>query len=326
MARKLRLLFEGGIYHVTFRGNARQDIFVDTVDRLRMLERLSESVETFGVRLHAYCLMGNHVHLLVETPLGNLDRFMGSLLTGYTVYYNRKHRRVGHLMQGRYGAQVVEGDRYLLRLSRYIHLNPVKVKNWVDRPLAERRTHVRGYRWSSYQAYVGRTEPLDGLVRQPLWDLVGSGRSTAQAYRRFVEEGLVRSDDELASLRKESPLAIGSSAFVESLKREYERTAAAVQREDVSFRALKVRHSAAAIRSAVLRVCGDDEGILVRRKSGAAARHLWAWALQKYGGLSQREIAVQLDVGTGAAVSYMLRRQFPGVEKLKPRLDLIFKG
>lgn len=122
MARKLRVLYEGALYHVTFRGNARQTVFLNDEDKGRLLSRLAESAEAYQVRIHLYCLMENHVHLLVGTPRANLDRFMGSVLTGYTVYFNRRHNRVGHLMQGRYGAQLVEGDEYLLRLSRYIHL------------------------------------------------------------------------------------------------------------------------------------------------------------------------------------------------------------
>ncbi|HRV31801.1 MAG TPA: transposase, partial [Kiritimatiellia bacterium] len=113
MARKPRALVAGGIYHVTSRGNERQAIFRDDHDRVRFLERLAESASTHQVRVYLYCFMPNHVHLVVETPLANLDRFMGSLLTGYTVYFNHRHGRTGHLMQGRYGAQVVEGNEYL---------------------------------------------------------------------------------------------------------------------------------------------------------------------------------------------------------------------
>ena len=100
-------MIEGGIYHITSRGNDRQTIFRDAQDRERFLERLADSAQDYQVRIYLFCLMPNHVHLLLETPLGNLDRFMGSLLTGYAVYFNRRHQRVGHLMQGRYGAQVV---------------------------------------------------------------------------------------------------------------------------------------------------------------------------------------------------------------------------
>ena len=115
MARPLRLEFEGAIYHVMARGNGRGAIFRLNTDRLRFIEKLGESAEMFQVRVHAYTLMHNHWHGLVETPRGNLSAFMQQFNTSYTVYYNTKHQRVGHLYCGRYKAPLVEGDDYLLR-------------------------------------------------------------------------------------------------------------------------------------------------------------------------------------------------------------------
>ena len=129
MARPLRVEYEGAVYHVAVRGNARQAIFRDDADREHFLGVLAESVGSFEVRLYLYCLMSNHVHLVLETPRANLGRFMHRWQTAYTVYFNRRHRRVGHLVQGRYGAWLVERDAYLLRLSRYVHLNPVFVRS-----------------------------------------------------------------------------------------------------------------------------------------------------------------------------------------------------
>ena len=114
MPRHLRISFPGAIYHVTVRGNARQAIFRGDEDRKRLVGRLEESVASYGVRVYLYCLMSNHLHLVLETPGGNLSRFMQSLLTGYTVYYNLRHKNCGHLFQGRYGAKLVAGDEYLL--------------------------------------------------------------------------------------------------------------------------------------------------------------------------------------------------------------------
>src|SRR5215831_9751891 len=125
MARLLRVPFPGAIYHVTVRGNERRLLFKDEADRKRFLSQLMESSQLHSARLYLVCLMPNHFHLLVETPCGNLSTFMARQLTAYAVYFNRRHQRVGHLTQGRYGAQLVEGNEYLLKLSRYIHLNPV---------------------------------------------------------------------------------------------------------------------------------------------------------------------------------------------------------
>ncbi len=145
MARKLRIQYEGAIYHVTFRGNAQQAIFGDDRDRERLTGRLGASAEDFGVRVYGYCWMGNHGHLLLETPAANVSAFMASVLTGYTVYYNLRHETSGHVMQGRFGSTVVSGDAYLLRLSRYIHLNPVAMRGWKERPFSERRDALRAY-------------------------------------------------------------------------------------------------------------------------------------------------------------------------------------
>ena len=114
MPRQVRVEFPGAIYHITIRGNGRQSIFGDDRDRERFLRRLAESVEAYGIRLYLFALMSNHAHFLCETPSVNLSRFMQSLETGYTVYFNLRHRTSGHLFQGRYKAKLVEGDEYLL--------------------------------------------------------------------------------------------------------------------------------------------------------------------------------------------------------------------
>src|SRR5438132_11567831 len=126
MARPLRIEYEGALYHLTGRGNERQRIFSGEDDHARFLELVAESLERYAVQLHAFVLMGNHYHLLAQTRRANLGRWMHWLVTSYTVFYNRRHRRIGHLFQGRYKSIVVEADSYLLELSRYIHLNPVR--------------------------------------------------------------------------------------------------------------------------------------------------------------------------------------------------------
>jgi len=192
MARKLRIKYAGAIYHVTFRGNARQAIFVDDRDRERLTERVGESAQDFGVRVYEYCWMPNHGHLLVETPAANVSAFMASVLTGYTVYYNLRHGRSGHVMQGRFGSTVVSGDAYLLRLSRYIHLNPVVARRWVKRPIAKRREALRAYEWSSYRRYIGLAPVPPWLIREPLLAVLPGAGEPQSRYRRYVENGLRR--------------------------------------------------------------------------------------------------------------------------------------
>ncbi len=144
MARPVRIEFPGAIYHVTSRmigswRDRRERLFRDNADYERFLHRLEQSVTEAGIRLYLFCLMSNHFHLVLETPEGNLSRFMHRLTTAYTIYYNLRHRRHGHLLDGRFKAKLVSGDEYLLRLSRYVHQNPVWVAGWKTKPLKRRR-------------------------------------------------------------------------------------------------------------------------------------------------------------------------------------------
>lgn len=138
MARPLRLEFPGAVYHVTSRGNSKQDIFLDAKDRKLFLEVLSSVVARFKWLCHAYCLLGNHYHLIVETLEGNLSRGMRQLNGVYTQVFNRRHKKVGHLFQGRYKAILVEKETHLLALCRNVVLNPVRA-GWVKRPGEPRR-------------------------------------------------------------------------------------------------------------------------------------------------------------------------------------------
>ncbi len=295
-----------------------------------MLARLAESAEVYQVRVYLYCLMSNHIHLLVETPLGNLDRFMGSLLTGYTVYFNRRHNRHGHLFQGRYGAQVVEGDAYLLKLSRYIHLNPVQGKRWRDCPIPERVEELRSYPWSSYRTYTGLDKCPDWLITQPVILMMQNlGRpSTARAYARFVESGLTHTDEEFVQLMKSNPVAIGPEDFVTGIKRRYQAGMSRVKREDISLRAMKQWKTPESVGKAVEEVLGTRDAHLARGKQNAAARGFFAWALRRYAGLTQREIAPYLQITTGAGVCLAIRRatSAPSFVRWQRKLALIFKG
>ncbi len=196
MARALRIERPGGRYHVTARGNEKKAIYRDDSDRTHFLELLGEAVERFGIRLHAYVLMENHYHLLVETPEANLSRALQWLNVSYSVWFNRRHNRVGHLFQGRFQAVVVEDDGGWQEVARYVHLNPVRIgtlslnKRQVAAsragPIAapssalvgERLERLRQFRWSSYRAYAGYGGGVGWLWRQPLEGLCG-GRTQA---------------------------------------------------------------------------------------------------------------------------------------------------
>ena len=217
MARPIRIEFAGAVYHVMARGNERRPIFFDDHDRHRFLETLAETVEQFGVRVHAYCLMPNHYHLIVETPRANLSRAMGWLQVAYTVRFNRRHRRSGHLFQGRYKAQVVEADPYAQGLVLYIHLNPVRPRNKTAALPAERAAEFNRYRWSSHRVYAGLERRPDWLGEQWLayW---GRGPGAHTAYRRQIAQAFGKPvDDPWDALR--SGLVLGSEQLWSRVKR-----------------------------------------------------------------------------------------------------------
>jgi REP element-mobilizing transposase RayT len=177
MARPLRIEFAGALYHVTSRGNARAAIFADDDDREALLEILASVVERFGWRCHAYCLMPNHYHLVVDTPAGGLSRGMRQLNGVFTQRMNRRHDRVGHLLQGRFHAVLVERESHLLELARYVVLNPVRA-GMIAAP--------ETYRWSSLRATIGLDPPPPWLAIEPTLAEFGS----ADRYLRFVRAGM----------------------------------------------------------------------------------------------------------------------------------------
>jgi putative transposase len=242
MARPLRIVFPGALYHVTARSQERRPLFVDDSDRERMIEQLAKSLQRYQGRLYAYVLMSNHYHLLVETPGGNLSRLMQHLNTSYTVYFNRRHRRHGHLLEGRFQARVVEGTRYLLTLTRYVHLNPVKTATRRSLPLAERVTCLRAYRWSSYRGYTGLGGAEAFINYGPLTSLVAEGRKNKrQAYREFVESGLAGKDEELRAVLNLSSKAIGEESFCREMEVWHqERVAAQPDPSSVAGRRVEV--------------------------------------------------------------------------------------
>lgn len=309
MARRLRIEYAGAIYHIACRGVERRTIFLDDRDRRRFLAQLARATADCQIRLYLYCLMPNHFHLLAETPQANLQTFMHKLETAYTVYFNRRHQRVGHLMQGRYRAQPVQGDDYLLKLSRYIHLNPVCVRNLRDKPIADRLVALQQYRWSSYREYVGLAPSLGCLDTGPLLRLVGgAGDSASREYGRYAEAGLARSDEEFTAWLHSCGWVVGDEGFREQMDQRYrsrqERVACL---EDVAFRRVRARRSLEEVLSAVASVFGLPVAELRRRHYGGRARAVAARMLWKYAGLNQRQIGQALGIGTGAAVCQQLR-------------------
>jgi len=207
MARPLRVQFEGALYHVTSRGNARDDIVEDDRDRHAFLECLGTVVQRFHWLCHAYCLMDNHYHLVIETPEANLSKGMRQLNGIYTQRYNRRHRSVGHLFQGRYKAILIQKESHLQEVCRYVVLNPVRAKAVAK---------VEDWTWSSYRGTAGLSDrppwlTVDWVLRQ--FDT--ARQQAAQHYRRFVREG-INSSSIWEDVRAQ--VLLGDEEFVEKLE------------------------------------------------------------------------------------------------------------
>ena len=149
MSRALRIQYQDAIYHVTCRGNGGKSIFLDNNDSYRFVELLIESLNDYQVRLLSYVLMSNHFHMIIQTVRANLSEFMRRFNICYTSWFNRHHNTYGHLYQGRYKAILVDANNYLIELSRYVHLNPVRVGKLKRKSFQERWSYICGYEWSS---------------------------------------------------------------------------------------------------------------------------------------------------------------------------------
>lgn len=206
MARPLRIEYDGAIYHVTSRGNAKKPIFKDDKDRLAFLDILQQVNHRYNWHCHAYCLMKNHYHLVIETPDGNLSKGMRQFNGVYTQAFNRRHKRVGHIFQGRYKAILIQKESHLLEVCRYVVLNPVRAK------IVEQAAQ---WKWSSYRPTAGRGKSHPCLQTDWLLGQFGKKRREAEKkYREFVKAGMGEED-----LWKEvqGQSILGEEGFVETL-------------------------------------------------------------------------------------------------------------
>lgn len=284
MTRPLRLEFPGAVYHLTARGDRREDIFRDDADRLFFLDLLAKEVRQQHWRLYAYCLMSNHYHLLIETPEGNLVEGMRRLNGVYTQAFNRRHGRVGHVLQGRYKSILVDRDAYLLELARYIVLNPVRA-GMVQR--------VDDWPWSSYGSTVGKCESLDWLDAEWIVKQFGTNLISArQAYRRFVRAGMdIASPWE--SLRGQ--VYLGEDKF---LARMEKLAAAQVIKGIPATQRQPTRPDAEVVLTAVATAFGVTPA-QIQNRSHQRAFQVWVYLLRRAVNLSLREVAEKASVSPG---------------------------
>lgn len=287
MARPLRIEFAGALYHVTARGNERKAIYRDDRDRHRFLRILADIVEHFHLLLHAYVLMGNHYHLLVETLEANLSQAMHDLNGTYAQGFNRSHRRVGHLLQGRYKAPLVQRDAYLLELSRYIHLNPVR---------AGIAARAHDYTWSSARAYLGRSATPEFLTVAEVLGHFGRHLSRArQRYGAFLEDGTRQSPP--------SPLdnvvaqtLLGNAEWVEAMRQRIEvcvstgRLARDIGGELPAMRQLRLRPTLDQVVAAVAAATATTPQQIYRRHSRTRGRAVAIYLANKHAGMAQKAV------------------------------------
>lgn len=308
VARPLRIEYPGAFYHVTTRGNEKKDIFKSRRDREKFLSYLESATERYGAVIHAYCLMSNHYHLIVETPLGNLSQIMKHINSSYTTYYNVKRKRAGHLLQGRYKAIVVEADAYAMELSRYLHLNPVRA-GMVKKP--------EDYPWMSYRYYTADTAP-HWLTTSFILNYFGNKEATSkEKYREFV--------DNLINLEYSTPLQetiastiLGSAEFVSEIQ-ERHLNGKKADRDLPSLRELTARPSLAEIVQAVRNAFPDDDRLAT--KAGIHMCH-------RYSGIKLKEIGgvFQLTESGVTRASKRFEKIIGDDASLKKKLTEIKKG
>ncbi len=305
MGRAWRIEYEGALYHVLSRGNARKDVFIDDVDRESFIDILRQTSERFGIELYAFVLMSNHYHLLFKTVQPNLSKAMQWLGSTYTRRFNLRHRLSGHLFQGRFHSVVVENDTYMMQLSCYIHRNPIRT-GMVDR--------LADYNWSSYKTYAHKKPGYDWLFTQLILDQFKGVKDKKRAYREKVR----RYAGEEKSLWEDfrHGCIIGTKQFVEDVRQKYlghkphdeiPQQKRVVQ--DIDIQRLLVK-AAAALGCDIDRLAGSGRIAAIEKFN----RDALVYCLWQTGLLSNRQIGDMFSL-TYSSVSHIVRQTKANLEK-----------
>jgi len=320
MSRPLRYDCADGWYHVTSRGIDRRAIFTEVRDQQHFLELLEEMVEWFLVKVHAYVLMGNHYHLILQTPEANLSRAVQWLNVSYVAWFNRKHDRVGPLMQGRFKALVVEDGAWAYELSLYVHLNPVMrralgldkrakraegqgVRTPSREEVARRLKELRQYRWNSYRAYAGYGPVPEWLTTREILGRAAKDKSRqVEKYRAEVRARLSKGTDPGKSEELRDAFALGSETF-----RAQVRKLARHGREAVEPQRLARWLTWTEVLDQVALVTGTTADIYMSQRGGPG-RPLTLWAARCFGGMTLREVGRLAGGMDYTAVSMAIKR------------------
>ncbi len=307
MARQLRIEYEGAFYHITSRGNQREQIFWDNRDRERFKEIIKRTKERYGYLLHAYVLMDNHYHLLIETPHANIKQIMQNINTSYTVYANKRHKRFGHLFQGRYKAFIVDKESYLMELSRYIHLNPVR---------AGMVKAADEYRWSSYREY------MNGKGKQTITDT----EDTLYLFSKIRHEAIRKYGEFVyAGIAKESPLSkavggvLGSESFTERVFNYLKGSPDKTEIPDI-----KKIESKSGIEEVIGAVAAyyrlKEEELYKRKKAAARCRKMAIYLCKILSGKKNKDVGTAFGISTQAVTNAV-----GAVEKMREKDKKVVK-
>jgi len=305
MARALRIKYENALYHITSRGNERRNIFADDHDRDFFLKTLKESLNTYHVILYSYVLMSNHFHLLLETPLANLSEFMRQFNITYTSYYNRKYNRVGHLYQGRYKSILVQKDNYLHILSRYIHLNPLRVVKMENVPLIEKEKFLKNFKWSSLKGYLNKDNTQSFVDYQTILSEYGGDNPKG---RNNYWQALQSDLSSKLEIKKQiiGNSILGNEQFIQEIKEKY------LKKKEKEIPSVGKIHSYCSKDKVIEIVCRETGKAFEQIKSTPDShRQILMVMLYRYTGLKNREIGelMALDYSTVSVGRKRLRKK-----------------
>jgi putative transposase len=304
MPRQLRVQYPGAMYHVMSRGNRRQEIYLDDVDRQDFLKTLAETCQKTDWQIHAYCLMANHYHLVVETPNANLVEGMTWLQSTYTIRLNHRHKLIGHVLSGRYKAQLVEGsgNGYLRTACDYVHLNPVRAG------LLKPEERLLGYPWSSFGYYLAAPEHRPRWIRvDRLLGEHGLSADTGgarQEFERRMEALRLQPEDEERVKALRRGWCLGSESFKEKQLEALEGKVGGHHFGQLRLETAQAK--AERIIAEELARLGWQEAELATRRKQDPDKVQLAQRLRKETTLSVRQIAERLHLGTTNSASYRL--------------------
>jgi len=305
MPRPARIEYENAFHHVMNRGRNHQTIFHDKAYYEAFLNTLQEANEQFDAVFHAYCLMGNHYHLLVETPKANLSRIMRHINGVYTQRYNRMRKTDGSLFRGRYKSVLVDEDSYLLQLSRYIHRNPIEIEHQLV-------SHLADYPWSSYPAYINKAATPSWLYRKKTYEMLGR-RDKYHGYESYVAEGV---DEDIQRFYSKGNIlsVLGDKGFREMVREETQEIDLGILR-----RVLQDRPAADEIITITAQLFDVEEKTIRQKAAGRrtpnSARAFAIYACQKYGGLTLNEIASAFELTHSGSASFSINLIKKGISQ-----------